>query len=286
MTLNTSGRTLNSRLAFTLIELLVVIAIIAILAAILFPVFATAREKARQTTCLSNLKQIGVGLVQYVQDYDEQFPWGYGGTGGNAYQNTGWAYSIYPYVKSTALFACPDDVTQPPAVSYGEQDYVCSYAFNLQLRTTSLPKCTAVAKTIALVEISGVAPNLLHLNYSTNVPNGDYSFLTGAQSPGTEGLCLYGGTANGKFATGYMGGRVTSACSSAFPSPDGRHNVGACYLFADGHAKWLTGDKVSSGQMPTNTDCDQGGIGTGCNVNANAAAGVGVSKWTGTFSAL
>ena len=65
---------MKSKQAFTLIELLVVIAIIAILAAILFPVFAQAREKARQATCLSNLKQLGLGLLQYVQDSDETFP--------------------------------------------------------------------------------------------------------------------------------------------------------------------------------------------------------------------
>ena len=70
--MNLSSRSRTS--AFTLIELLVVIAIIAILAAILFPVFAQAREKARQTSCLSNMKQIGLGLLMYTQDYDEQFP--------------------------------------------------------------------------------------------------------------------------------------------------------------------------------------------------------------------
>ena len=92
--------------AFTLIELLVVIAIIAILAAILFPVFAKAREKARQTSCMSNLKQLSLGALQYVQDNDEYFP---------ALDNwmvsppTIWASMIYPYVKSTGVYACPSD---------------------------------------------------------------------------------------------------------------------------------------------------------------------------------
>jgi prepilin-type N-terminal cleavage/methylation domain-containing protein/prepilin-type processing-associated H-X9-DG protein len=95
--------------AFTLIELLVVIAIIAILAAILFPVFAQAREKARQTQCLSNTKQIGTGLMMYIQDYDETTPLIlYGptsGVGGSPH----WQDLLYPYIKNEQLFNCASD---------------------------------------------------------------------------------------------------------------------------------------------------------------------------------
>ncbi|MGE5530804.1 MAG: DUF1559 domain-containing protein [Bacteroidota bacterium] len=90
------------RTGFTLIELLVVIAIIAILAAILFPVFAKAREKARQTSCLSNLKQIGLGLKAYCQDYDETNVRAY--FGGQTVIR--WHQAIQPYVKTTDLFRC------------------------------------------------------------------------------------------------------------------------------------------------------------------------------------
>jgi len=97
------------RRGFTLIELLVVIAIIAILAAILFPVFAKAREKARQSSCLSNEKQIGLAILQYAQDYDERLPYMYvrmpaGST------NLYWCQDVVmPYVKNNQVFVCPSD---------------------------------------------------------------------------------------------------------------------------------------------------------------------------------
>jgi prepilin-type N-terminal cleavage/methylation domain-containing protein/prepilin-type processing-associated H-X9-DG protein len=98
---------------FTLIELLVVIAIIAILAAILFPVFARARENARRASCQSNLKQIGLGIMQYAQDYDETIvPMRNGpNVSTDPMYRTPWAALIQPYVKSTQLFKCPSNST-------------------------------------------------------------------------------------------------------------------------------------------------------------------------------
>src|SRR5260370_13039338 len=101
----------HSRRAFTLIELLVVIAIIAILAAILFPVFAQAREKARSISCLSNTKQIGTALMMYVQDYDEFYPInlyvGYEGSGAPCMMTA--FQEINPYQKNAQVFICPSD---------------------------------------------------------------------------------------------------------------------------------------------------------------------------------
>jgi prepilin-type N-terminal cleavage/methylation domain-containing protein/prepilin-type processing-associated H-X9-DG protein len=95
------------RRAFTLIELLVVIAIIAILAAILFPVFARAREQARKSSCLSNLKQIGSAILMYSQDYDEMLCPVQTGSCGNVATSYGWADLIFPYVKNEKVFDCP-----------------------------------------------------------------------------------------------------------------------------------------------------------------------------------
>jgi prepilin-type N-terminal cleavage/methylation domain-containing protein/prepilin-type processing-associated H-X9-DG protein len=137
----------RKRAAFTLIELLVVIAIIAILAAILFPVFARARENARRTSCLSNLKQIGLGMMQYTQDYDERYPPNFPQIGtpdgapdivdndtskpsgvfkitGNAAGSTTdnfqtWMDLIFPYVKSVQLFVCPSSTVAKTTPNYG-----------------------------------------------------------------------------------------------------------------------------------------------------------------------
>ena len=108
---------------FTLIELLVVIAIIAILAAILFPVFARARENARKTNCLSNVKQIMVGVMAYVQDYDEKYPMYYAGTTTDttlfSYPYVWWDSMVQPYIKNLKIYRCP---STSAAISYGD-DY-------------------------------------------------------------------------------------------------------------------------------------------------------------------
>jgi prepilin-type N-terminal cleavage/methylation domain-containing protein len=111
----------NQQNGFTLIELLVVIAIIAILAAILFPVFAQAREKARQSACVNNMKQLGLAYIMYTQDNDELFA-------GSDDGGKGWAELIFPYVKSKGTYICPDDGDSPLfAGGEVESDFIKSY---------------------------------------------------------------------------------------------------------------------------------------------------------------
>ena len=280
---------MRRKTGFTLIELLVVIAIISILAAILFPVFATAREKARQSSCASNMKQLGIAFLQYQQDYDELNPYGWGN-----WSATSWAYCLYPYVKSTATFACPDDTTQiaaPPSTAayQGYHDYVSSYAFNDLLQQVAVPKFTAVAKTVLLTEVTGVTVNLLHTVPTNSTDYGaDVSYVTAERSAGTEGLCLYGNPGTDvSFASGYLGGRgIYSGCTARWQTALGRHGDGALFLLADGHVKWLLGSSVSSGRAATTPNCDQDGVGTGCTSNIGAAAGTNTSKFAVTFSPM
>jgi len=144
------------RQGFTLIELLVVIAIIAILAAILFPVFAKAREKARQSSCLSNTKQLGLACLQYAQDYDEMLPWHCRYTGGADAAGNDWQGQIAPYCKSVQIFKCPSYSTS--------NSYCAGYGYNLSRNASNvqvgcdympLGACQYPAETIMLGDSNG-----------------------------------------------------------------------------------------------------------------------------------
>ncbi len=118
----------KKRNGFTLIELLVVIAIIAILAAILFPVFARARENARRASCQSNLKQIGLGIMQYSQDYDELMISGRMSPNNADNQGGNWQYMVQPYIKSYQVFACPSNTRNTDVMYDGQVPLVAGAA--------------------------------------------------------------------------------------------------------------------------------------------------------------
>ncbi len=239
----------RARQGFTLIELLVVIAIIAILAAILFPVFASAREKARQTTCSSNLKQLGLAFMQYTQDYDEQFPCDTNG----GYSN-GWAGELYSYVKATRVFACPDDSYVPTtniSASYPAQTF--SYGMNYNVMQhfpvnnlnpySAISGMTASSLTVLLFEVGNInACNpSMPLEQQSPTGIGSINFITSNytynKSPATY------------FNTGlYATGSISGYSLNMIGTQDGtRHNGASNFLAADGHVKFLRPAMVSGG---------------------------------------
>jgi len=270
----------NDHFGFTLIELLVVIAIIAILAAILFPVFAKVREKARSIACLSNEKQIGLGLMQYTQDYDEKYPCGVLDTASGHY-GKGWAGQIYPYVKSQALFKCPNDSQANYVGPDGSIAPPLSYNVNLNIvepsygqPAISLAAMTSPAKTVFLFEFTG--QNV----YFTSPTEGS----SGAGS-GVGTISPYG-----QYVTGYLGNRTPANAGYAlyaYPKALGTHTDGSNFVMGDGHAKWLRGSAVSSGWNAAKaTDPEMLGCTTSSWDAAHcAAAGVDSTEaWSATFS--
>jgi prepilin-type N-terminal cleavage/methylation domain-containing protein/prepilin-type processing-associated H-X9-DG protein len=170
--------------AFTLIELLVVIAIIAILAAILFPVFARARESARRTSCLSNLKQIGLGFMQYTQDYDEAYP-----LSSFPANNVSWTLSTQPYMKSLQLYRCPSDTgarwntpVAPPAANYYTTSYIMSAWIAGTARYARLSAMPSPASVIILADANTDQAQRDHFHpfYWTSDPDmAPSAFMTG-----------------------------------------------------------------------------------------------------------
>ncbi len=203
------------RRAFTLIELLVVIAIIAILAAILFPVFAKAREKARQSSCSSNVKQLTLSLIQYIQDYDERvIP--YSATGGSGAWGFRWTELVQPYLKNQQVMACPSTRVW---LSVG-------YNFPMGSNGRSLAEIPLPAQSPCFADVQGTnsaptPPFQQAICYI--VPTGAFPWADGRQlsNPAVVGSTWAGNT---------------SGCIRA-----DRHNEGANYGFVDGHVKWLGG---------------------------------------------
>jgi len=267
----------RSKSGFTLIELLVVIAIIAILAAILFPVFAQAREKARAAACLSNQKQIGVGLLMYAQDFDETLPIGAGYGPGSA--NISLAAEIGPYVMKTGMFtdntraltiwACPSDAVVRTANfgGKGTQTYlpVMSYAwrgYNNKAHQSAwtgeglvppggdpaLAQCM-LAQTLAAFQNPAATIMIAEQPKKWNILGNNQAGVSGPGIATTPAQCSNQNVAD--FLDWWRG--------TCVEVKQPLHQGGWNYLFNDGHVKW---------QRPEQT------IGKGVNNSGNHTDGV------------
>jgi prepilin-type N-terminal cleavage/methylation domain-containing protein/prepilin-type processing-associated H-X9-DG protein len=227
---------------FTLIELLIVIAIIAILAAILFPVFARARENARRASCQSNLKQIGLGVMQYTQDYDEKYPLTETSVGGVG--NVRWRQMIQSYIKSSQVFACPSNTRNSVNFDNAAGNYPAipvSYAANEHIMAEqdgrSMSSISSPSTRIMVVETID-----------------DPTFGVWTPAVGYIGSPWAG---NGNFL---KAGNV--------PMLFAGHMGTSNYLFADGHVKALRPTKTMSpmnmwGRFDPQGDSDGAGCGAG-----------------------
>jgi prepilin-type N-terminal cleavage/methylation domain-containing protein/prepilin-type processing-associated H-X9-DG protein len=265
---------------FTLIELLVVIAIIAILAAILFPVFAKAREKARQISCASNEKQISLAIIQYVQDNDEAMP---PGTVSNS-NGLGWAGEIMPYAKSTQLFRCPDDATTGNSAA-NPPTYPVSYGMNVWLTSTysagaRLSGQNAPASTVMLFEVVGDYAAINSTTTDTTSAIGNGGDGGGVGYIDANPLNYSDPCTTVFYATGYLGNPVRTTGEPCTKAKTGLHTDGANYAMADGHVKWLRGAAVSPGYIAQSSTNGQDVPSTGY------AAGTGASGFAATFSPI
>ena len=271
---------MNRKYAFTLIELLVVIAIIASLAAILFPVFAKARETARQASCTSNEKQLGLAFAQYAQDFDEALPITFcGAVTTPVPSGAGWAGLVYPYVKSTGVFTCPDD---PTTVTTGGQHIgngysAVSYAYNANIGTYNvgganadgiggaMAKLSSPAVTVEACEVTGVVSNIT--SASTDLGNVGFcngsSGTTGPTGGGSAvfgqiyGCCFYNYPTAGNFAGNNASG--ASGWLATGPLP-----LGGTYVatWSPGIA-WSAGYAGNGGHGPASATSEVNGYHTG-----------------------
>ena len=252
---------MNKKHGFTLIELLIVIAIIAILAAILLPTFLKARENARRAACQSNLKQLGLALIQYTQDNEERYPqgnyvepWGY--------QGRGWAGEVYPYVKSVGVFRCPDDPTPAPAVSYCFNSNLDGHQPNGALVASVAP-----ASTVLLSEAYDISAD-------PSKPDEGNS-AGGHGNDGGAGFIDYSGP-DAHWVTGPMGQPAWSDGLNGGGygnQTGGVHAGGTNFALEDGHVKWLRPERVSPGFAAPTPTTDQ-------NMNGTFGGG-GVAAGTG-----
>ncbi|MEP6757131.1 MAG: DUF1559 domain-containing protein [Chthonomonadales bacterium] len=226
MPLSLNKHSLLHRRGFTLIELLVVIAIIAILAAILFPVFAQAREKARQASCQSNLKQISLSGLMYAQDYDEQYPMSYYGFSASG-STTSWPVLVQPYIKSSQVLMCPDG-KQSIGIPPGSTSPV-TYAYNYYIGGNNNP-ATGVMN-FALPGIAKPAETVFFLDSGANpkaaVPPEQWPLMLSTVGSHTSWLIVHSGST------------LLSATNplANYGGPIARHSLNTDVAWVDGHVK-------------------------------------------------
>ncbi len=230
--------------AFTLIELLVVIAIIAILAAILFPVFAQARESARQTVCTSNVRQIGLDIQMYVQDYDENYPIFYAyntfvpNTNTRAWSgdpdHKGVELLLMPYVKNKPIFKCPDD---QGGTALSDPFYGCPGLASYQACYGSSYRFDIGSFTVVANESS---ENNFYYSYSQTVTDASFALPSQTRMMRDEMMPWFGINAN----YGYLPEWYKQW-----------HYRGGGIVYADGHSKFV----VSSGAFDQQVVCAAGG---------------------------
>lgn len=273
---------------FTLIELLIVIAIIAILAAILFPVFARARENARRSACQSNLKQIGLGLAQYTQDYDERMPIQQGANVLNFMTPAATTppgtpltmnlfYQIYPYIKNTGVYRCPSGAPFPDTGT---------------LRPTATNNTSYVMNGVVLHDDANTGTTNPHqpaLNIAV-IPNAaeiivvqEFAFATNSYLQRPRPNVVGSG-----YRYDYWHGSntySTATCPNVTCIAD-EHFGGGNLLFCDGHVKWRDVTTMHAGEfgLSPDDDFDDANIGH-CN-NANNCGSATTLTGSNAYTAL
>jgi len=230
------------RTGFTLIELLVVIAIIAIIAAILFPVFASAREKARQTTCASNEKQIGIAMMQYVQDNDECFPMDFWNGSAWIPNQSNYPIALWPYIKSAGVWICP---SQPDPTTWktifkwtapgtASPTYYNEYVVNT-LITYRYDQWYASQHPTAGTPVFNAVTLASLLTPSTYIALGE----SNAYGTGLGIVLDASPTAYSEWASASC--KPTTSCRVGVP-----HSGGMNCVYCDGHVKWVSSTNYQS----------------------------------------